>query len=102
MPPAGFDATCFGGVALPARIPADAPAAADRHEQRAEAGRLLLQLQADAALAEQRLRLIESVHRKCAGLRDIGFARSERVGVELPAERQIGAVVANARDLCRR
>jgi hypothetical protein len=97
-----LDGDDFDAARVPGGDAADMPAAADRDEQRIEAGRLLLKLQADAALAEQRLRLVEGVHGKRARLRDIGFARGERVGVELAADREIGAVLADARDLGRR
>ncbi len=65
----------------PRRDAADQSAAADRHQQRVDAGGVLLQLQGDAALAEQGLGLVVGMDCKRAGLRDMGFARRERICV---------------------
>ena len=48
---------------VPGGDAADQPAAADRDQQRVEVGRLLLELEADAARAQHGLDLVEGVDR---------------------------------------
>ena len=59
----GLDAHHPDPAGVPGRDAADQAAAADGHQQGVEVGGLLGQLEPERALAEQRLRLIEGVHR---------------------------------------
>ena len=98
----GLDAHDLDAALVPGGDAADQPAAADGDQQRVDLGRLPLQLEADAALPQHGLDLVEGVHRERAGLRDIRFAGGQGLGVDLAADRQLRAVAADARDLGRR
>ena len=98
----GLDADHLDAALVPGGDAADQAAAADRDQQRIEVGRLLLELEADAARAQHGLDLVEGVHGQRARLGDIGLARRQRLGVDLAADGQVGAVAADARDLGRR
>ena len=65
-------------------MPPMQPAAADRHEERLEARRLVRQLRADGALPEKGLGLVERVHRGRARVARRSLARRQRVGVPRP------------------
>jgi hypothetical protein len=75
-----------------AAIPAIRPAAADRHEKRGDIACLLLKLQGNGTLTQQRLFLIEGVNGHGARFGHPGFARRKSVGVALSRDRELGAV----------
>ena len=97
----GLDADHGHPPAVPGGDAADEAAAADGHQQRVEQ-RLLLELQRERALPEQRLGLIVGVHGQRAGLARPRLGGGQRVGVALAADDQLGAVAPDARDLGRR
>ena len=98
----GSTADDADAAGVPGGDAADQPAAADRHQQRVDLRRVGLDLEPDRALAEQRLRLVVGVHRERAGSRDERLAGGERVGIDLAADHQLGAVAADALELGRR
>ena len=61
--------------------------------------RLLLQLQAEGALPQQRLVLVERVHLERAGAGGPGLAGLQRVGVAVAGDHQRGAVGADRSSL---
>ena len=65
-------------------------------------GSVLLDLEAERALAEQRLRLVEGVDWRARRFPHESLARRERVGVALAADDELGAVAADALGLGRR
>jgi hypothetical protein len=60
----GLDADHFDLSAKLSRDPGDKPATSDRYEERVEIGTLLLHLQPDCPLAQQRLTLVKGVDRE--------------------------------------
>ncbi|MHC2740901.1 hypothetical protein ACVMFA_006688 [Bradyrhizobium liaoningense] len=87
---------------VPRRNAADQPAAADRHQQRVDVWRVLLQLQSDAALAEQGFGLIVGMDGKRPGLRDMRLARGERIGVAAARDHKLCAISPDPLGLGRR
>jgi hypothetical protein len=85
----------------PRRDAADQSAAADRQQQRIDRRGVGLDLQSDAALAEQGLRLVEGVDGKSAAFVDEAVAGGQRVGVAVAGDDQLGTVAADARGLGR-
>lgn len=97
----GFDADDFHAAGIPRGDAADEAATADRDEKSVERGELFLEFEADGALAEQRLGLVEGVDLQRAGLRGPGFAGRKGVGVALPSDDEMSAVAADALDFFR-
>ena len=60
---------------------------------------LLGELQAERSLPEYGLVLVVGVNRHCAALLQPALACSERIGITFAFDDQVGAVLANARDL---
>ena len=87
---------------VPGGDAADQPAAADGNQQGVEIDDLLLELEADRTLTEQRLILIEGMNRERAGLGGPDLAGGQRVGVALATDDELGAVVADALNFRRR
>ena len=87
---------------IPGSDAADQPAAAHRDQQRIEVSGLLLELEADGALAEQGFALVKGVDRERARLGDPCFASGERIVIAVAANDELGAVFADAPDLRRR
>jgi hypothetical protein len=84
---------------LPPYHPADQSPAADGHQQRVELWGLLLQLEADGALPQQRLDLLKSMDRQRAAPRLVLLASGQRIGMAPACHHEPRATVTNRRDL---
>jgi hypothetical protein len=83
----------------PRRHAADEAATTDRDEDAVQAGRLLLEFQAQRALPLQGFPLVVRVDGLRARIRDEAFARQQRVVVALAPHDQLRAVAADLLDL---
>lgn len=80
----------------------DQAAAADCNQHRVNARCILLQLHSDTALTEQGLDLVVGMHRHGAGLRDMGFACGERVGIAAARNHEFRAIASDTLGFGRR
>src|SRR5439155_17440229 len=97
----GLDAHDPGGASIPGRDPADQTAAAYGHQHGVEGRRLRRKLQAYRPLAQERLDLVEGVHRQCARFFRPVLAGRESVRIALTPDGQVRAVAADPVDLRR-
>ena len=93
-----LDADDPDAARVPGRDSANQPAAADSNENGVER-RLLIELQPERRLSEQRLRLIERVDLQRARSLRPPLACRERIGVAVAADLEVGAVRSDALDL---
>jgi hypothetical protein len=95
----GLDSNHPDPSAIPGGDAADKPAAADSDEKRVDIGALLLDLQPDCPLAQQRLALIKGMDRERSRPSGPLFAGCERIVIAIACDHQLGTIIADSLDL---
>jgi hypothetical protein len=88
----GFDSDNFDASSVPSCDPGDQTSSANRNKYGVYIGGLLLKLNSDRALAENRLVLVERMHGHRTGFLYPILTCNERVGVQIAFDHKVGAV----------